>query len=95
MFAAFLKLGLTSFGGPVAHLGYFRNELVVRRKWIDEVAYADLDDRFQESCHMGGIHLPFQAPIYGVEGFATKDLAIWRRGGGRLNCRSEIRIWRG
>jgi len=42
VFAAFLKLGLTSFGGPVAHLGYFRNELVVRRKWIDEVAYADL-----------------------------------------------------
>ncbi|MFB2601971.1 chromate transporter, partial [Rhizobium phaseoli] len=32
----FLKLGLTSFGGPIAHLGYFRDELVVRRKWIDE-----------------------------------------------------------
>jgi hypothetical protein len=53
-----------------------------------------LDDRFQESCHMGGIHLAFQAPIYAVEGFETKDLAIWRRGGGRLNCRSEIRMWR-
>jgi chromate transporter len=39
---AFLKLGLTSFGGPIAHLGYFRNELVVRRKWIDEAGYADL-----------------------------------------------------
>lgn len=38
----FLKLGLTSFGGPVAHLGYFRNELVVKRKWLDEAAYADL-----------------------------------------------------
>ncbi|WP_441507597.1 chromate efflux transporter [Bosea sp. 2YAB26] len=38
----FLKLGLTSFGGPVAHLGYFRDELVVRRKWIDETGYADL-----------------------------------------------------
>ena len=34
--AAFLKLGLTSFGGPIAHLGYFRDELVLRRKWIDE-----------------------------------------------------------
>lgn len=42
VFSAFLKLGLTSFGGPIAHLGYFRNELVVRRKWIDEAGYADL-----------------------------------------------------
>ena len=42
VFRVFLKLGLTSFGGPVAHLGYFRNELVVRRKWVDEAAYADL-----------------------------------------------------
>jgi len=42
VFRAFLKLGLTSFGGPVAHLGYFRDELVVRRKWIDEAEYADL-----------------------------------------------------
>ncbi len=42
VFAAFLKLGLTSFGGPIAHLGYFRDELVVRRRWIDEAGYADL-----------------------------------------------------
>jgi chromate transporter len=42
VFAAFLKLGLTSFGGPIAHLGYFRDELVVRRQWLDETAYADL-----------------------------------------------------
>jgi chromate transporter len=39
---AFLKLGLTSFGGPIAHIGYFREEFVLRRKWIDEHAYADL-----------------------------------------------------
>src|SRR5258708_3179273 len=38
----FTRLGLTSFGGPVAHLGYFRQELVVRRKWVDETTYADL-----------------------------------------------------
>jgi chromate transporter len=37
-----LRLGLTSFGGPVAHLGYFRDEFVVRRKWLSESAYADL-----------------------------------------------------
>jgi chromate transporter len=42
VFAAFLKLGLTSFGGPIAHLGYFRNEFVERRKWLDEQTYADL-----------------------------------------------------
>jgi chromate transporter len=36
------RLGLTSFGGPVAHLGYFRSEYVVRRKWVDEQTYADL-----------------------------------------------------
>jgi chromate transporter len=38
----FLKLGLTCFGGPIAHIGYFRDVFVVRRKWIDEHAYADL-----------------------------------------------------
>ena len=38
----FLRLGLTSFGGPVAHIGYFREELVVRRRWLDEASYADL-----------------------------------------------------
>jgi putative chromate ion transporter len=39
---ASLRLGLTSFGGPIAHLGYFRDEYVVRRKWLDEKTYADL-----------------------------------------------------
>src|SRR5215203_4938372 len=42
VFRAFLKLGVTSFGGPIAHLGYFHDELVVRRKWIDEAGFADL-----------------------------------------------------
>ncbi|TCO71944.1 chromate efflux transporter [Rhodovulum euryhalinum] len=42
VFAAFLKLGLTSFGGPIAHLGYFRDEFVTRRRWLDDAAYADL-----------------------------------------------------
>ena len=40
--AAATRLGLTSFGGPIAHLGYFREEYVVRRRWIDEARYADL-----------------------------------------------------
>src|SRR5262249_62394292 len=38
----FLKLGLSCFGGPIAHIGYFREEFVVRRRWVDEQAYADL-----------------------------------------------------
>ena len=42
VFRAFLKLGLTSFGGPIAHLGYFRDELVTRRRWVRESEYADL-----------------------------------------------------
>jgi chromate transporter len=42
VFGAFLVLGLTSFGGPVAHIGYFRNAFVLRRKWLDDRAFADL-----------------------------------------------------
>lgn len=42
VFWAFLKLGLTAFGGPVAHLGYFRDELVLQRAWLDDTSYASL-----------------------------------------------------
>jgi chromate transporter len=42
VFRVFLRLGLTSFGGPVAHLGYFRAEFVERRRWLDEAAFADI-----------------------------------------------------
>ncbi len=42
IFLAFLKLGLASFGGPIAHLGYFRAEFVERRRWLSERAYVDL-----------------------------------------------------
>lgn len=42
VFLIFLRLGLTSFGGPIAHLGYFRDEFVSRRKWLSERSYADL-----------------------------------------------------
>src|SRR5215470_5902943 len=38
----YLKLGLTCFGGPIAHIGYFRDEFVTRRRWLDEQAFADL-----------------------------------------------------
>jgi chromate transporter len=42
IFLIFLRLGLTSFGGPIAHLGYYRAEFVARRRWLDEPTYADL-----------------------------------------------------
>ncbi|WP_234054017.1 MULTISPECIES: chromate efflux transporter [unclassified Xanthobacter] len=42
VFRAFLKLGFTSFGGPIAHIGYFRDELVLRRRWLDEAHFGDL-----------------------------------------------------
>lgn len=42
VFAAFARLGVTAFGGPVAHIGYFRTEFVERRRWLDDAAFADL-----------------------------------------------------
>lgn len=39
---AFLKLGLSSFGGPIAHFGYYRDEFVVRRRWLDDATYTDI-----------------------------------------------------
>ena len=42
IFRVFLRLGLTSFGGPVAHLGYFREAIVEKHKWLSDAAYADL-----------------------------------------------------
>src|SRR5215469_8531511 len=42
IFLVFLRLGLTSFGGPIAHLAYFRQEFVERRKWLTDQAFADL-----------------------------------------------------
>ncbi len=42
IFLIFLRLGLSSFGGPIAHLGYFRTEFVEKRRWLSEHAYADL-----------------------------------------------------
>ncbi|HYC71204.1 MAG TPA: chromate transporter [Opitutaceae bacterium] len=42
IFLVALRLGCTSFGGPIAHLAYFRKEYVERRRWVDEAEYADL-----------------------------------------------------
>lgn len=67
VFRTFLKLGLTSFGGPIAHLGYFRDEIVLRRRWMGESAYADLVALCQ--------FLP--GPASSQVGFA---LGLWRAG---------------
>lgn len=42
VFGTFLKLGLTAFGGPIAHLGYFQREIIERQKWLSQNAYGDL-----------------------------------------------------
>ena len=57
VFLVFLRLGLTSFGGPVAHLGYFHEEFVVRRRWLDERAYADLVALCQFLPEIGRAHV--------------------------------------
>lgn len=42
IFRFFLKLDLTCFGGPIAHIGYFRNEFITRRQWLNDQSYSDL-----------------------------------------------------
>ena len=83
----FLKLGLTSFGGPVAHLGYFRREFVVKRGWLDEPAYADLVALCQ--------FLP--GPASSQTGFAIGLMRAGRRtrGGNSRDGRPARRSWSG
>jgi len=76
VFAVFLKLGLTSFGGPIAHLGYFRDELVVRRKWLDETAYADLIALCQFLPGPASSQVGFSLGIYRGNGLLG-GLAAW------------------
>src|SRR5690606_5582028 len=65
----FLRLGLTSFGGPIAHLGYFRDEFVTKRKWLSEHAYADLVSLCQ--------FLPGPASSQVGMGIGLSRLGIW------------------
>ncbi|PSJ63161.1 chromate efflux transporter [Pseudaminobacter soli (ex Li et al. 2025)] len=75
VFRAFLKLGVTSFGGPIAHLGYFRDELVIRRKWIDEEGYADLVALCQFLPGPASSQVGFALGLY--RGGALGALAAW------------------
>lgn len=81
LFLAFLKLGLTSFGGPMAHLGCFRDQLVVRRRWLSEAAYADVVALCQ--------FLP--GPASSHVGFALGLMrAGWGGGAGRVPGRHPV-----
>lgn len=75
VFLIFLRLGLTSFGGPVAHLGYFREEFVTRRQWLSDRSYADLVALCQflpgPASSQVGIALGFSRASY------TGALAAW------------------
>jgi chromate transporter len=76
VFLAFLKLGVTSFGGPIAHLGYFHDEFVVRRRWIDEKGYADLVALCQFLPGPASSQVGFSLGLLRVGGF-TGGLIAW------------------
>src|SRR6185503_2235598 len=82
VFLVALRLGLTSFGGPIAHLGYFRSEYVVRRHWVDETTYADLVALCQS--------LP--GPTSSEVGIAIGLLRAGPLGGGRSQCRPRCSL---
>ena len=69
LFLSSLRLGLTSFGGPVAHLGFFREEYVTRRRWLDDAAYADLVSLCQS------LPGPASSQVIFSIGLASKGLA--------------------
>ena len=75
VFSAFLRLGVTSFGGPVAHLGYFRAEFVERRRWLSERAYADIVALSQFLPGPGSSQTGFAIGL--MRGGALGGLAAW------------------
>ncbi|WP_124042612.1 chromate transporter [Klebsiella pneumoniae] len=74
VFLIFLRLGLTSFGGPIAHLGYFRAEFVTRRRWLSERSYADLV-ALCRSCR--GLQAAGRHSGRTVSGWIQRALAAW------------------
>ena len=108
VFLAFLALGLTSFGGPVAHIGYFREAFVARRGWLDERGYADLVALCQmlpgpTSSQVGDRHRAHQGGARGgVRGVARLHGAVGdpaggsnaRDAAGRVKARSARPSWR-
>src|SRR6202012_526774 len=93
----FLRLGLSCFGGPIAHLGYFRDEFVTRRRWLDEQAYADLvglcqflpgPASSQVGFSIGLMHAGFRGGLAAWAGFTLPSailLLLFAYGVGRLD----------
>jgi len=78
----FLRLGLTSFGGPLAHLGYFREEFVRRRGWLDESGFAQLLSLWQALAGRRSVARALagiNAAVVGVLAAALYD-PLWRDG---------------
>ena len=75
IFFAFLRLGLTSFGGPVAHLGYYRAELVYRRRWLDDATFADIVALTQSLPGPGSTQVCYTVGL--LRGGLAGGLAAW------------------
>jgi chromate transporter len=73
LFLLFLRLGLTNFGGLIAHLGYFRNEFVERRPWLTDQAYADL----VALCHF--LPVPASSQVVIGIGLSRSCCHCWKR----------------
>ena len=92
----FLKLGVSCFGGPIAHIGYFREEFVVRRRWLDEQAYVDLvalcqflpgPASSQVGFSIGLIHAGYRGALAAWTGFTLPSaivLVLFAYGAGAL-----------
>ena len=89
-----LRLGLTSFGGPVAHLGYFRQEYVASRKWLDERTYADLVAlcQFLPGPTSSQVGIAVGISRGGLLGGFRSMAGIHSAFGGRAHT---VRLWRG
>ncbi|MGH1552193.1 chromate transporter [Streptomyces sp. L7] len=85
--AVFLKLGLTSFGGPVAHIGYFRREFVERRRWLDDATFTDLVGLCQFLPGLPAARWGFLSGCFGPDG-----AAVWQPGAA-LRCLRLCCCW--
>jgi len=104
---AFLKLGLMSFGGPTAHIGYFREEFVVRRRWLDDASYADLvalcqflpgPASSQVGFSIGLIRAGYPGALAAWTGFTLPSaiaLLLFARGAHALNGRTGLGLLHG
>jgi chromate transporter len=103
----FLRLGITCFGGPIAHIGYFRDEFVIRRRWIEEQAYADLvgvcqflpgPASSQVGFSIGLMHAGYRGGLAAWTGFTLPSaiaLVLFAYGAGALGGQAGIGLLHG